>query len=107
MAQLGELPLANLATIWLNAQVDPRMLGQVRGVGERLGALRAFVRLRLAHVNLRVKLQIRLATEYLQKQKNGKKKYLTLTLSEKYKEIKKRERIYYTSVNERLGEDES
>lgn len=66
MAQLGELPLANLATVWLNAQVDPRMLGQVRGVGERLGALCALVRLRFAHMNLRVKLQIRLATEYLQ-----------------------------------------
>lgn len=70
MAQLGELPLANLATVRLNAQVDPRMLRQVRGVGERLGALRALVRLCLTHVNLRVKLQIRLATEYLQKEKN-------------------------------------
>lgn len=70
MAQLGELPLANLTTVRLNAQVDPRMLRQVRGVGERLGALRAFIRLRFAHVNLRVELQIRLATEYLQKEKN-------------------------------------
>lgn len=65
MAQLGELPLANLAAVRLDAQVDPGVLGQVRGVRERLRALGAFVRLRLAHVDLRVELQVRLATEDL------------------------------------------
>lgn len=59
--------------------MDPRMLRQVRGVGERLGALRAFVWLRFAHMNLRMELQIRLATEYLQKEKNtlGLKREIT------------------------------
>ena len=66
MAQLGELPLANLAAVRLDAQVDPGVLGQVRGVRERLRALGALVRLRLAHVDLRVELQVRLATEDLQ-----------------------------------------
>lgn len=87
MAQLGELPLANLAAVRLDAQVDPGVLGQVRGVRERLRALGAFVRLRLAHVDLRVELQVRLATEDLRtinrptdssinkvKKKKGKKK---------------------------------
>ena len=62
---MGELPLANLAAVRLDAQVDPGVLGQVRGVRERLRALGAFVRLRLAHVDLRVELQVRLATEDL------------------------------------------
>lgn len=87
MAQLGELPLANLAAVRLDAQVDPGVLGQVRGVRERLRALGAFVRLRLAHVDLRMELQVRLATEDLRtinrptdssinkvKKKKGKKK---------------------------------
>jgi len=69
VAQLGELPLTDLAAVRLNAQVDPRVLRQIRGVGERLRALRALVRLRLAHVDLRVELQVRLATEYLQKER--------------------------------------
>lgn len=71
MAQLGELPLANLAAVRLDAQVDPGVLGQVRGVRERLRALGALVRLRLAHVDLRVELQVRLATEDLQITKLG------------------------------------
>jgi len=71
VAQLGELPLTDLAAVRLNAQVDPRVLRQVRGVRERLRALRALVRLRLAHVDLRVELQVRLATEYLQKERTS------------------------------------
>lgn len=66
MAQLGELPLANLAAVRLDAQVDPGVLGQVRGVRKRLRALGTFVRLRLAHVDLRMELQVCLATEDLQ-----------------------------------------
>lgn len=66
MAQLGELPLTDIAAVRLNAQVDPGVLGQVRRIGKRLGALRALVRLGLAHVDLCVELQICLATEYLQ-----------------------------------------
>lgn len=54
MRQLCELPLADLAPIWLDTQVDTRMLRQVRGVGERLGAFGALVRFGLTHVDLSV-----------------------------------------------------
>ena len=52
----------------------PRVLREVAGVGEGLVALRAFVRLRLPHVDLRVHLQVRLRTKDLQqeeKENNG------------------------------------
>ena len=65
VTQLGELALADLAAVRLDAHVDARVLRQVRAVGERLGALRALVRLRLAHVDLRVQLQVRFRSEYL------------------------------------------
>lgn len=45
MRQLGELPLADLAAVGLDAQVDTGVLRQVRGVGEGLRTLRAAVRL--------------------------------------------------------------
>ena len=67
VTQLGELALANLAAVRLDAQVDARVLRQVRAVGERLGALRAFVRLGLAHVDLRVELQVCLGAKDLHK----------------------------------------
>lgn len=65
VTQLRELPLADLAAVRLDAQVDASVLRQVRRVRERLRALRALVRLRLPHVDLRVQLQVRLAPEYL------------------------------------------
>ena len=65
VAELRELALADLAAVRFDAQVDARMLRQVRAVGERLGALRAFVRLGLAHVDLRVKLQVCLGAKNL------------------------------------------
>lgn len=65
MAQLRELPLTDLAAVRLDAEVDPRVLRQVRRVCERLRALVALVRFRLAHVHLRVELQVRLAPEDL------------------------------------------
>ena len=46
----------------------PRVLREVARVGEGLVALRAFVRLRLPHVDLRVHLQVRLRTEDLQQE---------------------------------------
>lgn len=67
VTQLGELALANLAAVRLDAQVDARVLRQVRAVGERLGALGAFVRLGLAHVDLRVELQVCLGAKDLHK----------------------------------------
>ena len=60
VGELGELALADLATVRLDPQVDSRVLRQVGAVGERLVARRALVRLRLAHVDLRVQLQISL-----------------------------------------------
>ena len=52
--------------VGLDSQVYPRVLGEVAGVGEGLVALRAFVGLRLPHVDLRVHLQVRLRIEDLQ-----------------------------------------
>ena len=60
VGELGELALADLTTVRLDPQVDSRVLRQVGAVGERLVARRALVRLRLAHVDLGVQLQIRL-----------------------------------------------
>lgn len=56
MRQLGELALADLAAVRLDAKVDPRVLGQIRTVGERLAALRTLVGLHLSHVQLRMQL---------------------------------------------------
>ena len=51
----------------------PRVLREVARVCEGLVALRAFVRLRLPHVDLRVHLQVRLRTEDLQQEEeNGR-----------------------------------
>ena len=63
--QLGELSLADFAAVGLNAQVDAGVLREVGRIGEALGALRALVRFRLAHVNLGVELQVGLGTEHL------------------------------------------
>jgi len=63
--ELRELPLADLAAVRLDPQVDPRVLRQIRRVGEGLRALGALVRLRLPHVDLRVQLQIGLRAEDL------------------------------------------
>jgi hypothetical protein len=65
VGQLGELPLAYLAPVRLDAQVNPHMLRKVGAVGERLAALAALVRLRLSHVNLSVKLQVGFRSEHL------------------------------------------
>ena len=65
VTQLGELPLADLAAIGLDAQVNSRVLRQIGGIGECLGTLGALVRLCLAHVNLSVQLQVRFTTEDL------------------------------------------
>lgn len=39
MRKLRKLPLTNLAAVGFDAQVDAGVLGQVTGIGERLGAL--------------------------------------------------------------------
>lgn len=67
--QLREFPLADLAAIRFDPQVDPRVLRQVTGIGKGFRALRALVRLRLTHVDLRVQLQVRLRREYLERGK--------------------------------------
>lgn len=50
----------------------PRVLRQVAGVGERLGALGALVGFRLAHMYLGVQLQVRLGREDLKKQRGDR-----------------------------------
>ena len=71
MRQLGELPLADLTPVGLDAEVDPHVLGEVGAVGETLAALAAFIRLGFTHVNLGVKLEISFAGKNLKiKNKN-------------------------------------
>ena len=59
VGELGELSLADLATVRLDPEMDSRVLREVGAVGEGLVAGGALVRLRLAHVDLRVQLEIR------------------------------------------------
>lgn len=65
--QLGEFPLAYLATVRLDAEVDPRVLGEIGGVREGLGALRAAIGLCLAEMDLRVQLEVRLGAKHLER----------------------------------------
>lgn len=67
VGQLGELPLADLAPVGLDAEVDSGVLGKVGAVGKRLVAARALVRLRLTQVYLCVQLEVSLARKYLGK----------------------------------------
>ena len=64
--KLRKLPLANFAAIGFDAEMNSRVLRQVRGVGEGFGALRTFVGLGFAHVSLRVHLHLGFAAEDLQ-----------------------------------------
>ena len=65
MGQLGELPLADLTPVGLDAEVDAGVLGGVGAVGEGLTAGGALVRFGFSHVDLSVELQVGLAGEYL------------------------------------------
>ena len=56
VGELGELALADLTTVRLDPQGDSHVLRKIGAVGEGLVARRALVRLRLAHVDLRVQL---------------------------------------------------
>ena len=55
--------------VGFDSKMYPRVLREVARVGEGLVALRAFVRLRLPHVDLRVHLQVRLRTKDLQQRR--------------------------------------
>ena len=57
--------------VGFDSKMYPRVLREVARVGEGLVALRAFVRLRLPHVDLRVHLQVRLRTEDLEREGDG------------------------------------
>jgi len=72
VAELREPPLADVAPVRFDAQMDARVLAQVRAVGECFVALMAFVRFHVFDVQLRVQLQFRLGCEYLLKKKNKK-----------------------------------
>lgn len=52
--KLGELAMADLATVRLDAEMDAGVLRQVRRVGKCLGALGALVWFGITHVNLSV-----------------------------------------------------
>lgn len=72
MAQLSETALADLASVRLDAEMNSRVLRQVRRVGERLGTLRTLVRLGFPHVALGMELQVSLGTENLQERNEEK-----------------------------------
>ena len=63
--QLCELFLADVAVVGLDAQVDTHVLGEIGGVGKGLDALRAPVRLGLAHVALTVLLELGFRLQHL------------------------------------------
>ena len=67
VGELGELPLADLAAVGLDAQVDPGVLGQVGTVREGFVTAGALVGLRLPQVDLGVKLQVSFARKSLEK----------------------------------------
>ena len=58
VGQLGELPLTDLAAVWLDAEVNPHVLRQVGAVREGFAALAALVGLGFSHVDLGVQLQV-------------------------------------------------
>jgi hypothetical protein len=72
--ELGELPLADLAAVGLDAQVDSGVLGQVGTVCECFVTAGALVGLRLPHVDLGVQLQVGFT------RKNLKRKYCYIQL---------------------------
>ena len=67
VGQLGELALANLAPVRLDAQVDARVLGQVGAVGECFATAGALVRFRLPQVDLGVQLQVSFTGKHLKR----------------------------------------
>ena len=79
VGELGELSLADLATVRLNPEMDPRVLREVGAVGKSLSTSSTFVGFWLSQVDLGVQLQVRLAVESLKmggnvrKWKNGVK----------------------------------
>lgn len=88
MRQLRELALAYLAAVRLDAQMNAGVLRKIRRVGERLGALCAFVRLRFPHMNLGVQLQVRFRAEDLQKKESKRETKISIDcFSMKEKEI--------------------
>ena len=66
VGELGELSLADLATIRLDPEVDSRVLRQVGAVGEGLSTSSTFVGFWLSQVDLGVQLQVGLAVESLE-----------------------------------------
>ena len=65
VGELGELPLADLTSVGLDAQVDPGVLGQVGTVGKGFVTAGALVGLGLPHVDLGVELQVSLTRKNL------------------------------------------
>lgn len=71
--QLGELPLADLAPVRLDAQMYPGVLGQVARVGKGLCTLGALVRFGFAHMQLAtVQLEFAFVGENLERERKKK-----------------------------------
>ena len=76
VGELGELALADLATVRLDPEVDSRVLRKVGAVGEGLSTSSTFVGFWLSQVDLGVQLQVGLAVESLENAdlgENGRK----------------------------------
>ena len=71
MGQLGELPLADLTPVGLDAEVDAGVLGEVGAVGEGLTTGGALVGFGLPHVDLSVELQVCFTGKYLHREMLG------------------------------------
>lgn len=69
MRELSKLTLTDITAVWFDAEMDASVLGEVGTVGECLGALRAFVRLRFSHMNLGMQLQVSLAAKNLEQKR--------------------------------------
>ena len=64
---MGELPLADLTPVGLDAEVDAGVLGEVGAVGEGLTTGGALVGFGLPHVDLSVELQVCFRSKSLKK----------------------------------------
>ena len=67
MRELGELALANLASVGLDTKMDPRVLREVGTVGKCLATCCTLIRFGLSQMNLSVELKVRFAGKALEK----------------------------------------
>ena len=73
VGELGELALADFASVRLDAQVNPGVLGEVGAVGKGLVAGCTLIRLGFSHVDLSMELQVCFAGKHLKYNKQIKR----------------------------------